>query len=437
MKNILRKHKHSMTVVGIITVIMMLTNCTRHDKCINCPPPPARAANTDTLISSRGTPTIKGQYGASDFGVWDGTIGSEWVSAPALTINAVVPNLGNGNFAGYVGNATNVTLQSMYDANYIYFLVQFNTDQKNVKSTPWYFDTTQTDMTKRWAQESTVPVMNSDGYTFRKPFQQDGFAFMFNVSDALFNAQSCYAVCHVNSAYGGTVTPAGGEMYTMGPTERTDIWRARMLQVASMNQANDCFLDDGSAQGQGSNLNILGLNNDVLFNDGDGLPNNMQTLTISGPGTFTTNSTEVVPLWVIPSGTYTNSAILAKDTSTGGVARKVIAVDSNGVLTLAGGGTIDPRSGIDYKQVGTNDGAKCPPGIIVGSYTSNRNDITCNAAYVGSSWRMLFKRKLKTNDLVNDVDFSSLGNQPFGIGAFFDGADNEHAITTGLILHFK
>ncbi|MHB8258846.1 MAG: ethylbenzene dehydrogenase-related protein [Bacteroidia bacterium] len=437
MKNSIRKNKHSITVAGVVTAIMLLTNCTKtNHQCINCPPPPTPAPNTDTLNSVRGTATIKGQYGASDFGVWDGTIGGEWASAPALTINASVPNLGNGNFAGYVGNNTNVTLQSMHDNNYVYFLVQFNTDQDNVKSTPWYFDTTQT----IWLQESTVPVMNADGYTFRKPFQQDGFAFQFNISDALFNAQSCYAVCHVNSAYGGTATPAGGEMYTMGPTERTDIWRARMLQVVNMNQANDCFLDDGSAQGQGGNLNILGLNNDLLVNDGDGLPNNIQTLTI-----HTSTNTAVVPMWIYPSATYTNSegVVLAKDTLSSGTAKKVMGVDANGILYSDAACTtvlIDPRSSVsgnNYLQVGPIDGSKCPPGIIVGPYTGSRADITCNAAYVGSSWRMLFKRALKTSDSVNDVDFSSLGNQPFGIGAFFDGADNEHAIATGLILHFK
>jgi hypothetical protein len=46
-------------------------------------------------------------------------------------------------------------------------------------------------------------------------------------------------------------------------------------------------------------------------------------------------------------------------------------------------------------------------------------------------------RALKTTDNSNDADFSSLSDQPFGIGAMFNGADNQHAIVAGLTLHFQ
>jgi hypothetical protein len=142
-------------------------------------------------------------------------------------------------------------------------------------------------------------------------------------------------------------------------------------------------------------------------------------------------------LWVIPAGTYSNSAILLSDTLPGGAAVKVTAVDSNGVLTLANSITIDPKVGTDYQQVGVSDGPKCIPGSIVAPYTGSRGDVTANGFYTGSGWIILLKRALKTNDTANDVDFSSLSDQPFGVGAMFNGADNQHAIVVGLMLHFE
>jgi len=428
-------------------IVVGLSNCTHKDQVLDLAVTPVTPTlNTDTLHSVSGTATLLPIGGAA----WDGTIGGEWGSAPILTVHAVVPDLGNQTFVGYVGNSTDIKLRSLHDANNIYFLVEFNIDQRNVKSTQWYFNPTQTDMTQKWAQESFDPAMNPD-LTVRPPFQQDGFAFMWNISFPTFNATSCYAACHVNSSYGGTVTPASGEMYTNGPSERLDMWRARSLQFMNMNQSNDCFLDDGSAAGISGALNNLGLNNDdqdptdLSETDGDIeiLPN-IQTLTITGPGTFTTTNEANVPMWMIYDPTsghnpYSNNgALLIKDTIATGAAKKVVAVDSNGVLTLSDGHTVDPRIGTDYKQLGSGDGPKSIPGGIAAAYTGSRGDVTVNAFYNGTtSVRMLFKRALKTSDTVNDVDFSSLKNQPFGVGAFFNGADNEHAIVAGLILHFK
>src|ERR1019366_6695435 len=111
-------------------------------------------------------------------------------------------------------------------------------------------------------------------------------------------------------------------------------------------------------------------------------------------------------------------------------------------LTLAGGATIDPstaKSQSNYQQVGTGDGPNCIPGSFVSSYTGSRGDVTANAFWTGTGWRLLLMRKLNTNQPINpatggldDVDLSGLGDQPFGIGVMFNGADNQHAIVAGL-----
>jgi hypothetical protein len=128
---------------------------------------------------------------------------------------------------------------------------------------------------------------------------------------------------------------------------------------------------------------------------------------------------------------------MLKDTLPGGAAIKVVAIDANGVLTLANSTTIDPTVNTDYKQIGAGDGPKCIPGSVVGAYTGSRGDVTANAFYTGTGWRIMLKRSLKTTDATNDIDFSSLSDQPFGVGAMFNGADNQHAIVAGLTLHFR
>jgi hypothetical protein len=437
MKHLQKKY---VVIAILIATVTSLAHCTKRDQMID------EISSTDNILFSMKVPTGPAvqPIGGS---AWDGNIDAAWNNAKKLTVHVVVPDLGNGTFTGYVGRATDVTLRSMYDANNIYYLVEFDASQKGLKSALWYFNPT----TKLWAQESTgVPDLNPDG-TYRPIAAQDQFVIMFNIANSThaFITQSCYVACHVNSSYGGATTPPGGVMYTNGPTELLDCWRARMLQVVNVNQANDCFIDDGSSVGLGSSgtLNKNEVHGDWQVHNGpsstvppqfqstqaaDGGFTNKQTLTITG------KTTKVgVPIWAIPSGSYSNSAILLKDTLAGGKALKVTAVDSNGVLTLANSTIIDPRVGTDYQQVGVGDGPKCVPGSIVDAYTGSRGDVTANAFYTGTGWRLLLKRALKTTDTVNDVDFSSLSDQPFGVGVMFNGADNQHAIMAGLTLQFE
>lgn len=433
--------KKVIVIALLIATVTILAECTKRNQLID----EVSSTTTDNQLTSMKVvagPAVQPAGGAA----WDGTIDPMWNNATKLTVHAVVPDLGNGTFTGFVGNATDVTMRSVYDATNIYYLVEFATPQKNVKSAQWYFNP----VTKLWAQEAGAPTLNADG-TYRPAFAQDQFVMMFNIANSTpaFYTLSCYVACHVNSAYGTGTPPTGGVMYTNGPTERLDVWRARMLQVVNANQVNDCFIDDGASVGLGSSgtLDKNEVHSDWQVNNGsastvppqfqtaqaaDGGFTNKQTLTITG-----TTTKEGVPTWVIPSGNYSNSAIKLSDTLSTGAALKVIAVDANGVLTLSNGTTINPAVGTDYQQVGSGDGPKCIPGSVVAPFTGSRGDVIANAFHTGTGWRLLLKRALKTTDNANDADFTSLSDQPFGIGVMFNGADNQHAIVAGLNLHFQ
>ncbi len=447
-----------LVAVSLAIIVMGLWNCTKHDQVLDLTTtiPAATSGVGDTLMALHvgAVPTLLAQStpGGSAATLWNGTIDAAWNNAKKLTVHATVPDLGVGTFTGYVGNSTDITMRSMYDGTYINFLVEFDAAQKNVKSAQWYFNPTQTDKTKRWAQEATVPALNADGVTFRPPAAQDQLVIMFNVANSCktFNALSCYAACHAYSPYGTATPAASGVMYTNGPTEILDVWRARMLQVMNTNQANDCFIDDGTSALSAGTLNKNEVHNDWQIHNGptatqhpttqvaDGGLSNKQSIKITGMNTKAT-----VPLWAIPNAstsTYANySAIMPSDTlPTTGKALKVMKVDSFGVLTLSDNSIIDPRIGTAYQQIGAGDGAKSIPGSIVDAYTGSRGDVTVNAFHTGTGWRILLQRKLSTTDADGyDVDFKNQTNMPFGIGAMFNGADNEHAIVAGLTLHFQ
>jgi hypothetical protein len=122
-----------------------------------------------------------------------------------------------------------------------------------------------------------------------------------------------------------------------------------------------------------------------------------------------------------------------------GKAKKVTAVSADGVLTLSDGTTITP--GADYQRTGNEINGPTAknsiPSYIAVPLIGGRADITCSAVYTGTGWVVEYKRALKTNDTFRqDVDFSELKDQPFGV-AIFNKSNYQHGIKPNLILKFK
>jgi hypothetical protein len=167
-----------------------------------------------------------------------------------------------------------------------------------------------------------------------------------------------------------------------------------------------------------------------------GALNNRQSLKLDGG----TGSSVNVPWWIIP-GSTNSEYLLVSDTLPGGSARKITDVSSTGILTLSDGSTIDPNGNTDYQRIGDpvygSVGAKCFPSYLGAPYVNGRADIPAAAVYTGTGWVVEYKRLLKTGDtLKQDVDFSSLEDQPFGF-VIFDQSNYQHAIKPNLVLKFK
>jgi Ethylbenzene dehydrogenase/Carbohydrate family 9 binding domain-like len=433
--------------VGVIALfiatVTILVHCTKRNQIIE----EENSSPGNELISLKTTtaPTI------------DGTIDAMWNNAAKLNVEPQVPDPGNNLFTGYIGETYSATIRSMYDNQYIYFLVEVPDNNKSVKSAPWYFNPT----TQRWAQEPTARTYDASGVLTREGWGEDKLAFQWNVdfSTPKFITQTCYASCHVFTPYlDYSVTPpamksnaASGNHYTNGANEKIDMWWAHPNRGLQYGKMDDNYQDwaggpqvtslvGGSGNGRHfDDLVVSGASATWPFaptytaDATQGSANNRQNLKLDGTG-----ATVTVPMWIIPNST--GDFIKVADTLAGGTAVKITGVSSTGVLTYSGG-TIDPNVGTDYQRIGDpvtgGDGLKGFPGIIISPVLRGRADIDCIAVYTGTGWIYEFKRLLKTNDVLKqDIDFTSLQDQQFGM-AIWNKSNYQHGIKPNLLLKFQ
>jgi len=379
-----------------LVMIVKFSSCIREDAEVLEPENPE---TTLKLVAKKTTtaPTI------------DGTIDAVWDQMTALNVTTKVPEPGNDVFKGYVDDSYNVSMKAAYDDNFIYFLAEWNDVTKDLSRQTWYFDPAA----KLWNQESRSPTFDGNGAMTRAPFYEDKFALLFNVNNTVkgWNTSTCYTSCHTG------LSPDNGlaRHYTNGPNERIDMWHWKGVRTNINGQFDDQYQNSDYPNGRHGDAKASG-----------GYSNNVQKLN--------NGSADVsVPKYVIP--TRTNYYWITQTEIDAGTAKLITAVDANGILTYAGG-TIDPNTDKDFQRNGGAAGPKGMPSIYTTSFVGSRGDITAVGVHVGSGWVLEFKRALKTGDTDGqDVDFSSLQDQFFGIGVF-DNAGIAHSIKAGLLLKF-
>ena len=175
----------------------------------------------------------------------DGTIDPAWDKAPKLSGETEVPNPGNNLFAGYNGDKYQFSLRSLYDAQNIYFLAEWNDPSMGTAVQPWYFNP----VTKRWAQESNSRQFDENGILTREGIGTDQLAFLWNIDNSTrnFNSQTCYASCHIFTPYrnfqGAMVANKSGNHYTNGIAEKIDMWWCRLNKELPLSQMDDEYQD--------------------------------------------------------------------------------------------------------------------------------------------------------------------------------------------------
>lgn len=393
----LLKSQSSWVMVTIILLIGYAISCTKNDQILDTNP---KSINTSQLLSVRVTtpPTI------------DAIIDAQWENSPKIQFETVVPDPTGDLFRGYVGNnIPNVVLRSAYDAENIYFLAEWPDATESLVREPWYFDPA----TKRWNKESGAPTFTSPT---RGAFYEDKIAMLFDIDNSVsgWKSGTCYKSCHTS------MSSADGfaRHRTNNATERIDMWHWKSVRGGqNFGQFDDQYQDNTYPNGRKSDAGA------------GGYSNNTQNLTMIG-----TNTVVAAPKYVIPDRVNYNWILGSEITD--GSAKLITSVDTNGVLGYAGG-SIDPKSDVEFQRKGTTVGSKAIPYIYMSAFEGSRGDISAKAIYTGTGWILEYKRALKTNDTEKkDVDFSSLSDQYFGF-AIFENAQIAHSIKPNLVLKFE
>lgn len=358
----------------------------------------------------------------------DGNIDEIWNTAQKLVSTASVPS-GLGDrmtyfnedgigeesmdiFEGYEGESYDFTMRSGTDGSDIYFLIEWVDGDDSKDRQSWYFDATN----KKWTQEHKYANNTGDKY------YEDKFAFLFPIGTVdNFSSSTCYASCHNASSITNT-KDKHTRHYLKTAGQEIDMWHWKRVRGTHNDRVDDqrIVAKDGpwnsSSNGRGGDPGVDGDNTRSGYSD------NKQTLN-NGVADVS------VPKYVIPNATdyfWIGEAQLGAD------AKMVTAVDANGVLTLDGGGTIDPTGDAGYNQ-GT--GNKRFPSILTRDFLGARGDIEVKAVHTGSGWVCEVKRKLNTGD-ADDVVFNPAEELDFGF-AIFNNAAIAHAIKPGLKMKFE
>lgn len=348
--------------------------------------------------------------------VIDGTIDAAWADCDTLKGTATVPNLAN-DFKWFVGESYPFTIRSMYDATNIYMLIEYADATKSVDRQSWYFDSAA----KLWKQHNKKPTTATDKY------YEDKFAFLWPTAStgATWSNTTCYLTCH--AVPGGKGFDTENKHYTNSASEVVDQWHYKLVRTGPGNQLDDqmqIYIDP-------NNPLVAGPNGDQTKEGGrssddktaGGVADNKQTLN-NGKASVS------VPKYVIPG--KTGYSVITLTEINAGTAKLITAVDSNGVLTYAGG-TIDPT---DAGYVPTTGAKRFPSIIFNGALEGSRGDVTTFANHTGSGWVIEITRALTTTDLVNDIQWDITEEYMFGF-AIFQNAAVAHGIMPNLKLKFS
>lgn len=303
-----------------------------------------------------------------------------WAKAKALDVLVDQHPYKPENYKGI--KATTVAVQSVYDANNIYFKVQYDDPTKSLARFPW--------MKQEDGSWKMKKDLDSTGH--ENTYYEDKFAMFWNINTKGFEKKGCAIACHMakEGKNNGFSDKAPGRKYTRNLKETIDMWHWKSVRGEPVGQFDDQFVD-----------NV----NDPKVNKNWGRHGDEKT---GGGYKDNVNKEKTSPVFMSKNKDSKDLWILDED--------KVPFVD-----TFKAGDMV--------------------PSIIVAPFEGSRADIPSKAKWENGKWTILFKRALTTNypkSAMQDVQFSDL-SKPYYFGlAVFDNSAINHTFHEGSIkLLFK
>jgi ethylbenzene dehydrogenase len=127
-------------------------------------------------------------------------------------------------------------MKSLYDAENIYFLVEWADPTESLELQPWV---KQSDGS--WKQSR-----NPDSTGSENTYSEDKLGLMWNVNGKDFETRGCSADCHKsrNGKLNGVDEKLPARKYTNNPGEVADFWAWRAVSTNPVGQMEDGYIDD-------------------------------------------------------------------------------------------------------------------------------------------------------------------------------------------------
>ena len=308
----------------------------------------------------------------------DGQADSAWDNAKSIKIKLnKLPYKPNNGYDGI--KKTNVEMKSLYDDEYVYFLVRYDDPTKSIDRFPWI----------KQEDGSWKQLKNKDSTGHDNTYYEDKFAVFWDINADGFDKKGCNAACHraKDGKINGIKDKNPARKYT-NEGQYIDMWHWKGVRSAVHNQLDDQYVDS---------------NTDPKANKGWGRKGDSKT-----GGGYVNNVKDGQPAYI--SDNLKDDTLLILETE------KVPFTKDFSAL----------------KRI---------PGLTGAPFTGSRGDVEVGAEWKDGVWTLEMKRKLVTtgkNAETQDVQFKDMSKTyPFGV-AVFDNSQINHIFHRGVVnLEFK
>ncbi|UXI04150.1 ethylbenzene dehydrogenase-related protein [Photobacterium sp. TY1-4] len=314
----------------------------------------------DTLVSVRVKEPVK----------LDGVAESVWLKAIPLTVTldqrVYQPRGGSGMAS------TSVSVQSLYDDEFIYFFIQWDDPTRNLAFMPW-----EKQPDGRWQR-----LTNPDQFGYENTYHEDKVSFYWNINTQGFDTQGCAIACHLADSRGYVADveqSRPGRKFTAREDETLDAWVWRAVRTGKTVQADDQFVD-------------------ATIDPAENLRWGMKGDFVTGGG-YRENISEATQQPVMGNRVW--DAVQAYALSP---EQQVPLVD-----------TFSPGDRL--------------ASVLVSPFTGSRGDVSAQSNWKDGKWLLELKRKRVTsghNAKAQDIQFSELSQTYYFGVAVFDNAQMSH-----------